>query len=82
MERHGGGGLSTGPTQPGLRLVPDEPDQVRRLHRFRDEHPHIAIGAGAGYWQAVVPEINGEAVLTRYLLRDLLDKLDDVLGST
>jgi hypothetical protein len=82
MERHGGGSMSTGPTRPGLRPVPDEPDQVRRLNRLRDEHPGITIGAGVGYWQAVVPATNGETVLTRYLLRDLLDKLDDVLGST
>jgi hypothetical protein len=24
---------------PRLRIVPDEPDQVARLERFRDEHP-------------------------------------------
>jgi len=58
----------TGLTRPLLRTVPDEPDQVPRLARFRDEHPGIAIRAGTGYWQAVVPEPNGETVLTRYLL--------------
>ncbi|MGH3259118.1 MAG: hypothetical protein ACRDOU_27595 [Streptosporangiaceae bacterium] len=63
-----------------LRTGPDEPDQILRLNRFRTEHPGIAIGAGYGWWQARVPEPKGETVITRYTLRALLDKLDDLTG--
>jgi hypothetical protein len=67
-------------TRPALRTIPDEPDQVPRLDRFREEHPGIAVGAGVGYWQACLPEDNGMTVITRYLLKDLLDTLDSVLA--
>jgi hypothetical protein len=70
----------TGPARPALSLAPDEPDQVPRLHRFRAEHPGIAIHAGLGYWQALLPQRAGEIVITRYLLKDLLDKLDALTG--
>lgn len=63
-----------------MRLVPDEQDQVLRLSRFRQDHPGVTIGAGNGWWQARIPEPNGEIVTTRYTLRALLDKLDELLG--
>jgi hypothetical protein len=66
----------TGPYRPPLSLVPQEPDQVPRLSQFRRAHPGITIGAGHGYWQAQIPLLSGEQVITRYQLRDLLDKLD------
>jgi hypothetical protein len=59
-----------------LSLVADEPDQVLRLDQFRRDHPGVAIGAGDGWWQARIPEPDGERVITRYTLRELLDKLD------
>jgi hypothetical protein len=62
-----------------LRTVPDEPDQVVRLRYFRKEHPGVSIYTGLGYWQARVPEANGETIVTRYLLGELLDKLDTIL---
>ncbi|HEX2823455.1 MAG TPA: hypothetical protein VHO07_25340 [Streptosporangiaceae bacterium] len=62
-----------------VRLVPDELDQVLRLSRFRQDHPSVTIGAGDGWWQAQIPEPNGERVTTRYTLRALLDKLDELL---
>ena len=61
-----------------LRLVPDEYDQVLRLDRFRQDHPAV-VGAGNGWWQAVIPAPDGEIVTTRYTLRALLDKLDELL---
>jgi hypothetical protein len=64
-----------------LRLVPDERDQLPRLGRFRQRHPGVIIGAGEGWWQARIPEPNGEIVTTRYTLRALLDKLDELLSS-
>jgi hypothetical protein len=63
-----------------LRTVPDEPDQVLRLRRFREEHPSVSIYTGLGYWQARIPEINGETVITRHFLQGLLDKLDALLN--
>jgi hypothetical protein len=65
-----------GSVHPALSLLPDEPDQVLRLNRFRAQHPGIAIRAGLGYWQALLPEPAGETVITRYELKELLDKLD------
>ena len=62
-----------------LRLVSDEYDQVLRLDRFRQDHPAVVIGAGNGWWQALIPEPDGEIVATRYTLRALLDKLDELL---
>jgi hypothetical protein len=64
-----------------LRLVPDEPDQVPRLARFRDQHSGVLIREGTGYWQAQIPEPAGEMVITRYTLRELLDKLDELTAS-
>jgi hypothetical protein len=58
-----------------LRTVPDEPDQVIRLHGFRKLHPGVSIYTGVGYWQARVPEASGETIITRYFLEELLDTL-------
>ena len=68
-------------TRLALRLVPDELDQVLRLARFREAHPSVMIGAGQGWWQAVIPEADSETVITRYTLRELLDKLDELHAS-
>lgn len=62
-----------------LRTVPDEPDQVIRLRCFRKDHPGVSIYTGLGYWQARVPDANGETIVTRFLLQELLDKLDTIL---
>jgi hypothetical protein len=64
-----------------LHLPPEEPDQARRLAAFRAAHPHVIIGSFSfGTWQARIPEDNGETITTRYTLRELLDKLDELLG--
>lgn len=62
-----------------LALVPDEPDQVLRLHHFQEEHPDVIIGGGDGFRQARIPEPDGETIITRYSLRELLDKLGELL---
>jgi hypothetical protein len=64
-----------------LRLVPDEYDQVLRLDRFRQDYPAVVVGAGNGWWQAVIPKPDGEIVTIRYTLRALLDKLDELLNA-
>jgi hypothetical protein len=64
-----------------LRIVPgDEYDQVVRLARFRVAHPGVQVrdlGRG-GIWQAVVPQPDGELKVTRVLLKDLLDRLEEL----
>jgi protein-tyrosine-phosphatase len=69
-----------GHTRPARRLVPDELEQVMRLARFRQAHPGVMVGAGRGWWQAVIPEPDGEQVITRYTLGQLLDRLDELIG--
>ncbi len=65
-----------------LRLVTGEPDQVSRLLAFRAAHPEVVIGDGGfGTWQARIPEPDGETVTTRYTLRELLDKLDELFSN-
>ena len=64
-----------------LRMAPDEWDQLPRLGQFRQRHPGVVIGAGEGWWQARIPKSNGEIVTTRYTLRALLDKLDELLST-
>jgi hypothetical protein len=65
---------------PARRLVPDELEQVICLARFRQAYPGVMVGAGRGWWQAVIPEPNGEQLITRYTLGQLLDKLDELTG--
>lgn len=69
-----------GVTGPARRLVPEEFEQVIRLARFRQAHPGVMVGAGRGWWQAVIPEPDGEQVITRHTLGQLLDKLDELTG--
>ena len=64
-----------------LRLAREEPGQVLRLQAFRAAHPEVIIGDGGfGVWQARIPEPNGEQVISRYTLRELLDRLDKLTG--
>jgi hypothetical protein len=66
--------------RPRLSLAPDEPDQVRRLQRFRADHPGVVIGPGeSGTWQARIPRPSGEIFITRYRLVELLDQLDELM---
>ena len=59
-----------------LSLVPDEPDQVPRLARFRAEHPEVIIllrGAMPTAW------VGGQKI-QRPTLRDLLDDLEEIVS--
>jgi len=50
-----------------------------RLAAFRNVHPDVIIEAGEfGTWQARIPEENGETVITRHRLGELLDRLGEV----
>jgi hypothetical protein len=67
------------PARDWLRLAACEEEQIPRLAAFRAAHPEVVIGdPGFGAWQARIPEVNGETVITRYTLRELLGKLDEV----
>jgi hypothetical protein len=64
-----------------LQLVPGEPDQVLRLRQFRDDHPDVTILPGQfRTWEARVLEPDGETTIVRYTLRELLDRLGELLG--
>lgn len=63
----------------GLPGIVGEPDQLLRLARFRAAYPEVIIGdGGSGTLQARLPQPNGETVTTRYTLRELLDRLDEL----
>jgi hypothetical protein len=59
----------------------EELDQLVRLDRFRAAHPNVIVGASDfDTWQGRIPEPNGETVVVRHTLRELLDRLDDLTG--
>jgi hypothetical protein len=65
----------------GLHIVPDELDQIVRLARFKAAHPDVIVGDGGfGTVQARIPKPDGEIVITRYTLRELLDKLTELMA--
>ncbi len=67
------------PTGPGLGTGQDELGQMLRLRRFREKNPDVIIGDGGfGTWQARIPAADGETVITRYRLGELLDKLAEL----
>jgi hypothetical protein len=64
-----------------LRGALGQPDQLLRLVRFRAAHPEVIVGDGGfGTLQARIPEPHGETVITRYTLRELLDRLGELTG--
>lgn len=68
-------------TAVALGLVPSVADvQAARLAAFRRRHPQVSVGADEyRHWQARIPARDGERVIVRYTLRELLDKLDVLL---
>jgi hypothetical protein len=67
------------PAVNGLEL----PGQLWRLGQFRARNPGVTINRDAhlGFWQAWIPVSNGGTVITRYLLPELLDRLEELLGA-
>jgi hypothetical protein len=54
---------------------------VLGLQEFYCGHPEVILGDGGfGVWQASIPELDGERIISRYTLRELLDKLDQLIG--
>ena len=72
-------GFAAGLARHGMPSALGEPDELFRLSRFRAAHPEVIIGDGGfGTVQARIPEPDGETVVTRYTLGELLDKLDQL----
>jgi hypothetical protein len=72
----------SGPARQDVTAPPvlDGPTELERLRQIRAAHPDVLVGGGEfGTWQAIIPEKNGETVITRYTLRELLDKLGEIL---
>jgi hypothetical protein len=47
--------------------------------RFKSAYPDVIVGDGGfGTMQARIPQPYGEIVITRYTLRELLDKLGEL----
>jgi hypothetical protein len=56
---------------------PEFVDQVPRRQAYEDAHPEVEITYHGPYWKAVITEEAGQTTVTRYELKDLLDKLED-----
>ncbi len=71
-----------GSPRPSLHVVDGgaPPDQALRLRQFREDHPDVEVIL-RGPWQAIIPEPDGETVIIRWELRELLDELDRRLVS-
>jgi hypothetical protein len=64
-----------------LQLLPAEPEQSARLAAYRVAYPIVVIQPGQfATWEARIPEPAGETVVVRHTLRDLLDRLGELLG--
>jgi len=68
--------------RPMATVAPDQLAQLLRLHAFRKRYPHVIIGPiSRRAWQACIPEPDdGETVVTRRNLGDLLDRACELLG--
>jgi hypothetical protein len=55
---------------------PEFVDQVPRRQAYEAAHPEVQITYHGLYWRAVVNEPAGRTVISRYELKDLLDKLE------
>ena len=65
----------------GLRLIPGEPGQAARLAAYRSAYPCLVIEPNEfGTWRGLIGEQAGETVVVRYTLRELLDRLGELLG--
>ena len=75
--------MSDDPPRPPyrLQLAPVEPEQSARLAAYRIAYPIVVIQPGQfATWEARIPEPAGETVVVRHTLRDLLDRLGELLS--
>jgi hypothetical protein len=65
----------------GQTPQPDQPDQLMRLARFRAQHPDVIVRRWKfGTWMGRIPTPNGETVVVRHTLAELLDRLEALDG--
>ena len=55
---------------------PEYADQVPRRQAYEADHPDVKITYHGPHWKAVITEETGRTVITRYELKDVLDKLE------
>ena len=55
---------------------PEYVDQVPRRQAYEAGHPDVEITYHGPYWKAVITEGTGQTTVTRYELKDVLDKLE------
>jgi hypothetical protein len=68
--------------RPRLSVAPDEPDQVVRRKVLEAKYPQVSTGYDRDHdcWRGVIREPGGETVTVRYSLKELLDRLEELLG--
>ncbi len=65
---------------PALALPDYDYRQLPRLGLFREAHPGVIIGlADFGAWEGRIPAADGETTAVRHTLRELLDRLDELM---
>jgi hypothetical protein len=63
-----------------LQLIPEEPGQAIRLQAFRVAHPDVVVQPGQfATWEATITAADGQTAIVRHTLRELLDRLGEVL---
>jgi hypothetical protein len=60
------------------RGEPEYVDQVPRRAAYEAAHPNVEIVYLGPYWQAIIREEGGQTIITRYELKQLLDKLEEL----
>ena len=61
-----------------VRGEPEYVDQVPRRQAYEAVHPNVEIIYLGRFWQAIIREDKGETIITRYELKQLLDKLEEL----
>jgi len=61
-----------------VRGEPSYVDQVPRRAAYEATHPETEIIYLGPYWQAIIREDTGQTIITRYELKQLLDKLESL----
>lgn len=59
-----------------VRGEPEYIDQVPRRMAYEAGHPSVEIIFPGPHWQAIIREGTGQAIITRFSLKSLLDKLE------
>ncbi len=61
-----------------VRGEPEYVDQVPRRAAYEAAHPEVEIVYLGPCWQAIIREDACQVIITRYELRGLLDKLEEL----